>query len=279
MERIKKYYDEFPDREQNRLSRSAYDSIESEITKRFITKHVKNSSVIAEVGCGAGHYSTWLLREGHKVHLIDLSENLLKLAQASIEKNNLQKNVLGISNLDARNLGSVSSDSFDVTLVMGPFYHLLSVEDREVAMKEVYRITKPDGLIFSAVINRICPFLNMMHNSPESLAFELEHDTEEMNRILSTGKYENVEQNPSEFTDAYFAKIDDIPNLYRKYSIDLVETFACEGIASYLYDKAEVIKKSSVAWNRFLEIIFQNSTRPELLGTSEHVVYIGKKRV
>ncbi len=56
-----------------------------------------------------------------------------------------------------------------------------------------------------------------------------------------------------------------------------METFACQGLASYLYEKTEIIKKNDKAWNHFLEIIYENATQPELLGSSEHVVFVGKK--
>ncbi len=277
MNRVEKYYDRFPQKEKQRLTGGAYDSIESEITKRFLEKHLKPESRVADVGCGPGHYSTWLMKRRHHVHLVDLSDGLLKLAEATIQEEKLNSRVLGLTKLDARDLAGIPSESFDATLFMGPLYHLLKAEDREKALSEAVRITKPGGLIFSAIINRLCPFMAMMHQSSETLAHELEHDPEEMDRILKLGEYENVEESPNEFTDAHFAELEEVPGLYRKNQVTLIETFACEGLASYLYDKAEALKKSPKAWNHFLEIVFKNATRPELLGSSEHVVFVGRK--
>lgn len=277
MSRVEKYYDLFPQKEKNRLTRTAYDNIESEITKRFLLKHLNPVSKVADIGCGPGHYSTWLLNSGHSVYLVDLSDELLKLAKESIAEEKLEKNVLGITKCDARDLSKLATSSFDATLFFGPLYHLLSVADREKAMSEAFRITKPGGLIFSAIINRICPFMAMMHQSPESLVRELEYDTEEMNRILETGNYENFDESPNEFTDAHFADLNEVPSLYKKHDVALLETFACEGIASYLYDKAEIIKKSPKAWDNFLEVVYRNANRPEILGSSEHVVFVGRK--
>lgn len=275
--RVEKYYDRFPHKEKLRLTGGAYDSIESEITKRFLEKHLKPESRIADVGCGPGHYSTWLMRRGHHVHLMDLSDGLLNLAEATIQEEKLTSRVLGLTKLDARDLAGIPSESFDATLLMGPLYHLLKADDREKALSEAVRITKPGGLIFSAIINRLCPFMAMMHQSSETLAHELEHDPEEMDRILKLGEYENVEESPNEFTDAHFAELDEVPGLYRKNQVTLIETFACEGLASYLYDKTETLKKSAKVWNRFLEIVYENATRTELLGSSEHVVFVGRK--
>ncbi len=276
MNRIEKFYDKNPHKEKTRLTRSAYDTIESEITRRFLSKHLNPQSRVAEIGCGAGHYSTWLLKN-HKVHLVDLSSELLKLAEDEIKKNNLTQNVLGISKLDARDLKGLSDNSFDATLVMGPLYHLIDEKDRNKCLAEAYRITKKGGLIFSATINRVCPFLNMMHMHTEQLAVELSEDAQELQSIMTSGKYQNLEENPDNFTDAYFSNVHEVPQQYKNLGIDLVESFACEGLASYLYDKAEVIKKHEKAWARFVEIIFQYANRPELLGASEHVVFVGRK--
>ncbi len=62
MNRVEKYYDRFPNKEKERLTKSAYDTIESEITKRFLTKYLKPQSRIADIGGGPGHYTTWLLK-------------------------------------------------------------------------------------------------------------------------------------------------------------------------------------------------------------------------
>lgn len=114
MNRIEKYYDQHPAKEKTRLTRSAYDSIESEITKRYFSKYIPAKSRIAEVGCGAGHYSVWLLEKNHRVQLMDLSSELLKLAQDEVRTRDLAHNVIGISKLDARNLVGMADSEFDV---------------------------------------------------------------------------------------------------------------------------------------------------------------------
>lgn len=278
MNRIEKYYNQNPDKEWNRLQESAYDTIESDITRRFIKKYLKPDSVVADIGCGPGQYSLWLLQSGHKVLMSDLSEGLLKLAEDKIDKNKYSSQLLGMIKADATNLSEIESNSFDVTLLFGPLYHLLSEEKRKKAVSEALRITKPGGVILSATINRLCPFLAMMHKAPQFLVNELTEDTEEMNRILKSGHYENFDENPNAFTDAYFAETTEVPKIYESLNIELIESFACEGLAAYLYDKAETFKANPQAWENLKNIIFQNATRPEILGMSEHVVFVGRKR-
>lgn len=277
MNRIEKYYDQNPEKEWMRLQESAYDTIEATITKKFIQKFLKPNSKIADIGCGPGIYSTWLLENGHDVLLSDLSEGLLSLAKKKVAELNPSGKVLDFLKADATNLSQVNSNQFDLTILFGPIYHLLDEKKRVTAIQEAMRITKPGGHIFVSTINRICPFLSMLHRSPEYIVKELTNDPDELDRILNTGCYENFEESPNEFTDAYFAKPNEVQDIFKAEGIDLVETFGCEGISAYSYDKAEVIHKNSDAWKKFIEIVFQQSKEPSTLGMSEHVVYVGQK--
>ena len=44
----------------------------------------------------------------------------------------------------------LGDNTYDVTLLLGPMYHLYSEEDKIVALREVVRITKPGGHILVA---------------------------------------------------------------------------------------------------------------------------------
>lgn len=277
MNRIEKYYNQNPEKEWMRLQESAYDTIEATITKKYIQKFLKPNFKIADIGCGPGTYSTWLLESGYDVLLSDLSEGLLNLAKQKIAEINPSGKVLDFLKADATNLDQINSNQFDLTILFGPIYHLLDEKKRVEAIQEAMRITKPGGYIFVSTINRICPFLAMLHRSPEDTVRELADDPDELERIILTGCYENFEESPNEFTDAYFAKSNEVPHIFKAEGINLIETFGCEGISAYLYDKAEVIHKNSDAWKKFIEIVFQQSNEPSTLGMSEHVVYIGQK--
>ena len=40
--------------------------------------------------------------------------------------------------------------TFDITMLLGPMYHLYTIEDKIQAMSEAVRVTKPGGYIFVA---------------------------------------------------------------------------------------------------------------------------------
>lgn len=41
-------------------------------------------------------------------------------------------------------------NTYDITLLLGPLYHLYSIADKRHALHEAIRVTKPGGVIFAA---------------------------------------------------------------------------------------------------------------------------------
>ena len=54
---------------------------------------------------------------------------------------------------DAVNLQNIASDQYDITLLLGPMYHLYTEENKLAAMSEAIRVTKTGGIIFAAYCN------------------------------------------------------------------------------------------------------------------------------
>lgn len=278
MNKVKEYYNQSVDKEWNRLNRDDYHLIEFEITKKFILKYLKPQSRVADIGGGPGKYTLWLLQNGHSVLLSDLSSNLLERANDEVSKLKLHTNFKGAYERNAMNLQGIPDNEHEVTLLFGPLYHLLEVEEREIALKEAVRITKPGGFIFVATINRLCPVRDMMFGSTEYCVKELEENYEKILQIVDNGKYRNTSGDSSAFTDAYFAEVDEVPGLFSKLGVSLVEAFSCEGIASFLDERVGLIRSNDKAWKNFLDLLFRTATNKGILGAGEHSVFIGRKR-
>lgn len=103
---VKGYYNENSDRKWDRHHKSPYDSIEFEVSKRFISKYLTPGSSVADIGGGPGKDTLWLLEENHKVTLVDLSGTLLERAGREISKSSKKENLLGIHELELGHLGA-----------------------------------------------------------------------------------------------------------------------------------------------------------------------------
>ena len=135
--------------ENTRLQRTRHGQLEFRTTMAYIHRYANPRSKVLEVGAGTGRYSVALAKEGMDVTAVELAENHLEI---------LRENGRGLENLrafqgDATDLGRFSDDSFDLTLVLGPMYHLYTPEEVHRAIDEAIRVTKPGGVLLFAFIS------------------------------------------------------------------------------------------------------------------------------
>lgn len=122
---VSSFYDQFD--EDGRLNTTRHGQLEYYITMTYINRYAAKGSKILEVGSGTGRYSIALAKEGMDVTSVELVESNLAV---------LRENSKGMENIasyqgDATDLSRFADDSFDVTLVFGPMYHLYEAGQRD----------------------------------------------------------------------------------------------------------------------------------------------------
>ena len=133
--------------EDNRLLQR-HGSVEFLTTMRYIEKYIKPCDNVIEIGAGTGRYSHTLARQGYAVDAVELIEHNIEV----FHKNTLPSETITITQGNALDLSSFQDNKYDVTLLLGPLYHLYSIEDKRQALREAIRVTKPGGIIFAAYV-------------------------------------------------------------------------------------------------------------------------------
>lgn len=106
---------------------------------------LRKGEKVLEVGCGKGDLSILMATQGVNVTGIDLSQNLLKNASKRARKLGLDIN---FKQADITDLPFEDS-CFDVVISTLTF-HYLSEEEKELALKEIFRVLKPGGRFVAA---------------------------------------------------------------------------------------------------------------------------------
>jgi S-adenosylmethionine-dependent methyltransferase len=146
---VRDYYNQNAEREWQRLE-TPLSRIEFASALWLINKYFPKQGHIADIGGGPGRYAIHLLQLGYRVTLFDLSEALLRVAQAQLNVLGLQAQVvLG----DARHLDVLPAEGFDAALLMGPMYHLNEAEDRQQVLQHLRRILRPGGTALITYLN------------------------------------------------------------------------------------------------------------------------------
>ncbi len=138
--------------EDNRLVLK-HESVEFLTTMHYIEKYIRPGDCVIEIGAGTGRYSHTLAHQGYNIDAVELVEHNIEIFHQNTQSN---ENIT-ISQGNAMDLSEFSDNQYDITLLLGPMYHLYTIEDKRQALKEAIRVTKPGGVIFVAyVISDIC---------------------------------------------------------------------------------------------------------------------------
>jgi SAM-dependent methyltransferase len=262
---IATYYNNNLEREHSRLERH---QLERDLTWRHLDRYLPEHGSILEIGAATGRYTLDLAKRGYKVTAVDMSAGLLEENKRVITEAGLEKQVRFVL-ADARDLSEVTERDFDAVLLMGPLYHLVMEEDRKAALKEASDRLRNGGILFSAFISRFGIMGDLMKNIPEWI-----EDQEEVRSILEHGK--DPDHQPGEGFRGYFARTSEIAPLHEAMGF---ETLTLAGVEPAIaaddesYNRLE--GKQRQLW---LDLLYEISTEKSILGTSRHLLYVGRKK-
>ena len=246
------YYNKF--NEDKRLD-TRHGQVEFITSIKYIEKYLKKNDKIIDIGAGTGKYSKYFFDKGYDVTAVELVKHNLKV----IEKKGV-KSILG----NAKDLSMFDDNSFDITILFGPMYHLISMDEKIMALKEAKRITKKDGYIFiSYCMNE---FAIITHGFIDNNINESIKDNLIDKDYMITPK-EN---------DLYsFVRIEDIDYLKDKVNLKRKLILSQDGPCEYL---RKVINKMDIdTFNTFIDYHLKTCERKELLGAGRHILDILKK--
>lgn len=149
MERIEALTNYYTSCNEDARLRSKHGMVEFLTTVHYIEKYLKSGMQILEIGAGTGRYSHYFAGKGYTVDAVEIMECNIDV----FNKNTKDGENITIQKGDAVNLENIPSDKYDITLLLGPMYHLFTDEEKLSAMSETLRVTKCGGTVFAAYCN------------------------------------------------------------------------------------------------------------------------------
>lgn len=245
--------------EDGRLLRSRHGQMEFFTTMHYIRRFAKPGAKVLEIGAGTGRYSIALAKEGMDVTAVELVESNLDI---------LREHAEGLGNLrsyqgDAMDLGRFPDDVFDLTLVLGPMYHLYEPEDVHRAIDEAIRVTKPDGMLFFAFLSVYAiMYANYFQGN------------------WRFGQEENFtgEGCVRHFKEQLFTGYDvtEFEQLFRDKPVAYVTTVGTDGSLEAIEARGD-FEMSDADFKAFANWYLQFAEKRELLGSTHHLLCICRK--
>lgn len=259
MNYLEEYYNNYD--EEGRLL-SHHGQVEYLTTMRYIKEcleGISNPSIL-EVGAGTGRYSVALAKQGIKVTAVELIEHNLKILRSKLNGTEPVNAILG----NALDLSVLKNDSFDLTMLLGPMYHLFTREDKLKALSEAVRVTKPGGYILVAYCM----------NEPTVIQYCFGADN--LQRVIDdkllTSDWHCISE-PKELFE--LVRTEDIESYNDEFPVKRIKLVATDGATNYM--RQNIDEMDDYMFSKWVEYHFAICERQDLIGASHHTLDILRK--
>ena len=259
MDFIEEFYQSY-DEEARLLSR--HGQVEYLTTMKYIHECLKDTPdpKIIEIGAATGRYSVTLAKEGINVTAVELLEHNLNILRSKLDGSEPIKAMQG----NALDLSAFCDGTFDLTLLLGPMYHLFTGEDKVQALSEAVRVTKKGGYIFVAYCM----------NEPTVVQYiflkNMLDGCIEKDLIMPDWR---LKSDPGEVFD--LVRTEDIDSLDAEVNARRIKLIASDGITHYYRELIDGMDDAT--FSKWLDFHFATCERQDLIGASNHTLDILRK--
>ena len=242
---------------------SKHGTVEFLTTMRYIEKYMKPGSRVIEIGAGTGRYSHALARQGYAVDAVELVEHNIEV----FHRNTLPTENITVTQGNALDLSAFPSDQYDITLLLGPLYHLYTLEDKRQALREAIRVTKPGGVVFAAyVISDGCLLDEGFHRGNVNAAEYIS------NGLLDADTFA-AKSEPKDLFE--LVRKEDIDELMSVFSTTRLHYAASDGCALFMREAIDKMDHDTFAL--YLKYHFATCEREDFVGVTSHSIDIFRK--
>jgi len=262
MNHIENYYSNYD--EDGRLGYK-WGQVEFLTTMHYINKYLelmKNAHVL-EIGAGTGRYSRAIADMGYQVSAVELVQHNIEVFKNQITP---MQNI-EITQGNALDLNMLADNAFDITLVLGPMYHLYTDEDKKKAISEALRVTKPSGVIFVAYCISDASILE------DAFKNNLLMITDYMDK----GQIDPITFDTTSLPENIFELVrkNDIDRLMTNFHIERLHYVATDMISRFI--RESITEMDDKTFDLYLRFHYAVCERPDMVGMTHHSLDIFRK--
>lgn len=255
---VTSYYNNYD--EEGRLL-SKHGQVEFLTTMRYIERYLTPDMRILEIGSATGRYSRALAKQGYEVDAIELVQHNIDIFKSKIT-NDMK---VSVRQGNAKDLSCFDDNTFDVTLLLGPMYHLFTEEDKIKALSEALRVTKKGGLLFTAYC--------ISDGSVITYGFKGGNIDTLISKGLLDMETFKAFSSPEEIFELY--RKEDIFQLMEHFEVTRLHYVATDLATNYMRDTVDTMDERT--FELYLKYHFSICERSDMSGATHHSLDIVRK--
>lgn len=255
---LSEYYGNYD--EDQRLT-SRHGSVEFLTTMRYVEKYLRSGMRVLEIGAATGRYSHALARQGYQVDAVELIQHNINIFNANTQPGEDVRIFQG----NAKNLCMLSDDTYDITLLLGPMYHLFTVPEQQEALSEAIRVTKKGGVIFAAYCGNEATMIQY--------CFGRGMIKKQRYRDLINPVTFKASSDPAELFQLY--RKEDIDALMAHFPVTQLHYVGTDMATNYM--RQTIDEMDDELFDLYLRYHFTICERSDLVGASHHILDIFRK--
>lgn len=252
------YYSEY-DEDSRLLSR--HGSVEYLTTMKYIEMYLTPGMRILEIGAATGRYSHALARQGYEVDAVELIQHNIDIFRERTQPGEK----VTIRQGNAKDLTEFADEIFDIVLLLGPMYHLFTVEEQMQALREAVRVTKKGGILFAAYCGNDATMVQY--------CFGRGMLKEEKYRKLVDPETFKASSDPAELFELY--RKEDINALVADLPLERLHYVGTDMATNYM--RTVIDEMDDEMFELYLKYHFVICEREDMVGVSHHILDVQRK--
>ncbi len=240
---------------------SQHGQVEFLTTMRYIEKYLQAGMRIIEIGAATGRYSHKLAQRGWQVDAVELVQHNIDI----FREKTLPGEPVTVCQGNATDLHWIEDNTYDMTLLLGPMYHLFTEEEKKQALSEAIRVTKKGGVVFvaycgnDATVIQYCFRRGMLRQQRYKDLVDLES--------FQAGT------DPAELFELH--RKEDIDALMAGFRVTRLHYVGTDMVTNHMREEVDAMEADFFAL--FLKYHFAICERADMVGISHHILDIFRK--
>ena len=241
--------------------RSRHGLVEFLTTMRYVERYLEPGMRILEIGAGTGRYSHALAQMGYQVDAVELVQHNIDV----FRRNMLPEERVTIRQGNALDLSAFEDERYDITLLLGPMYHLFTQKEQKQALTEAIRVTKRGGVVFAAYCNNDATIVQF--------CFQKGKLAEDRYRQLVGPVTFRAASTPEELFQLY--RREDVDALMAGFPVERLHYVGTDMATNFIRDAVDAMDDDM--FERYLNYHFVICERSDMTGATHHMLDVFRR--